>query len=78
VAISSKISVTVHSGIRHASFIFVSVCREPSSVVLASDTIKRVFRNVPIRTIPFRDEKRENESAHLHVRSTVKKIRLRG
>jgi hypothetical protein len=28
VAISSKISVIVRSGIRHATFTFVSVCRE--------------------------------------------------
>jgi hypothetical protein len=55
----------------------VRVPREPSSVVLASATIKRVFRNVSTRTIPFIEEKRENESAHLHVRSTVKNTAAR-
>jgi hypothetical protein len=41
-------------------------------VALASDTIKRVFRNVSMRAIPFSDERRENGSAHLHVQSTIK------
>jgi serine/threonine protein kinase len=34
--------------------------------------MKIVFRNVSTCTIPFSEEKWENESAHLHVQSTVR------